>query len=75
MPLYFRQHAVILNGMGTLRSSESDRFTREQLVELRASFDRAEALKALPRLPEWYRNLPVPERGLALVLSKYLGRA
>lgn len=48
----------------------SEQFTREQLAELRRSFDRAEALRGLPLLPEWYRNLPVPERGLALVLSQ-----
>lgn len=47
-----------------------ERFTNEQLAELRTSFDRAEAVRGLPLLPEWYRNLPVPERGLALVLSK-----
>ncbi len=47
-----------------------ERFTNEQLAELRTSFDRAEAVRGLPLLPEWYRNLPVPERGLALVLSQ-----
>ncbi len=57
--------------MATQHPSEpADRFTREQLVELRVSFDRAEAVRGLPLLPEWYRNLPVIERGLAVVLSK-----
>lgn len=51
-------------------SVPAQRFTREQLCELRASFDRAASTRELPRLPEWYRNLPVPERGYALVLSK-----
>ena len=46
--------------MATQHPSEpADRFTREQLVELRVSFDRAEAVRGLPLLPEWYRNLPV----------------
>ena len=51
-----------------------ERFTSEQLAELRTSFDRAEAVRGLPLLPEWYRNLPVTERGLALVLSKTQSR-
>lgn len=57
--------------MDSTRPAEtSERFTREQLVELRVSFDRAEADRSLPRLPAWYRILPIEERGLALVLSK-----
>jgi len=51
-------------------SEQADRFTREQLIELRASFDRAEAVGGLPLLPDWYRDLPITERGLAVVLSK-----
>lgn len=51
-------------------ANPQERFTREQLIELRASLDRADAVRGLPILPEWYRNLPVIERGLALELSK-----
>lgn len=47
-----------------------ERFTREQLAELRTSFDRADAVGGLPVLPKWYRDLPIIERGLALELSK-----
>lgn len=51
-------------------SVPAQRFTSEQLAELRSSFDRAEAERGLPLLPQWYRNLPITERGLALELSK-----
>lgn len=61
--------------MATLRPADSpERFTSEQLVELRTSFDRAESIRGLPLLPQWYRNLPIPERGLAVVLSKTAAR-
>lgn len=55
-------------------SDTQERFTREQLAELRTSFDLAEAERGLPLLPEWYRNLPITERGVALVLSKIPSR-
>jgi hypothetical protein len=55
-------------------SVQQERFTLEQLAELRSSFDRAEAVRGLPQLPQWYRNLPITERGLALVLSKIPNR-
>lgn len=51
-----------------------ERFTREQLAELRVSFERAEAARGLPLLPEWYRSLPVVGRGLAIILSKAAAR-
>lgn len=53
-----------------LHSPPPDQFTREQLAELRTSFERAEAERGLPKLPKWYRDLPVTERGIAVVLSK-----
>lgn len=61
--------------MATQRPADPlEKFTSEQLAELRTSFDRAEAVRGLPLLPQWYRNLPITERGLALVLSKIPSR-
>ncbi len=45
-------------------------FTREQLAELRSSIDRAVSERSPPLLPAWYRDLQVPDRGLAVVLAK-----
>lgn len=57
-----------------LPTAPPERFTHEQLAELRSSLDRANAERRLPRLPEWYRDLPVIERGLAITLSRITGR-